>query len=461
MVPALLEEFLTPGAGVVILRNGAVAAIKGYGYADPKAGRPVTPQTVFNIGSISKTVAAWGLMNLVEEGKLELDAPVERYLTRWHLPPTEFDNSGVTLRRLLSHTAGLRLHGYPGFQGEQKLPTIEASLSGETNGSGDVRLIMPPATKWQYSGGGYTIAQLLVEEVSGKGFAEYMETEVLYPLGMRSSAYGWPPVVTANAAVPHDEVGAPIPGPRFTELAAAGLQVSLEDLARFAVASFPAATASRPISRTTLELMQTRAPVSPAYGLGYGIRGSPPRIETVGHNGANDGWMAFLEIAPSTGDGLIVLTNATNGNNVLNAMACIWRARLNGTPATCRKGIGPIVVATTVRQGIEAAVARYRELKARQSAGYAFGESQLNSAGYALLRAGRLDDAIAIFQLNVEAYPEAFNPYDSLGEAYLARGDTALAITNYRRSVELDPAGNPTGIEILKKLGVSVTRARP
>jgi CubicO group peptidase (beta-lactamase class C family) len=200
LVPALLEELATPGASVALLRDGKVVLARGYGWANREKKQPVTRETLFNIGSISKTHAAWGLMKLVQDGKIDLDAPVERYLTRWHLPASSFNHDSVTLRRLLSHTAGLRLHGYPGWNPDQPLPTIEASLNGNTNGSGDVRVIMPPGSKWQYSGGGYTIAQLLVEEVTGRKFDDYMKQEIFRPLGTTSSSYVWDAMVEARAA---------------------------------------------------------------------------------------------------------------------------------------------------------------------------------------------------------------------------------------------------------------------
>ena len=132
------------------------------------AGRPVDGDTVFQAASISKTLTAWGVMRLVEQGALELDAPVGRYLTRWQLPPSPYNHDGVTIRRLLSHTAGLSLHGYPGIAPEQPLPTLEESLSGGHPGAEDVRVVSEPGTTYAYSGGGYTLLQLVVEEVTGE-----------------------------------------------------------------------------------------------------------------------------------------------------------------------------------------------------------------------------------------------------------------------------------------------------
>ena len=117
-IPQLLNDFIVPGTAIAIIENGEVILQKGYGYSNVDKGIKVTKTTGFNIGSISKTIAAWGVLKLVQEGKIDLDAPAEKYLTRWHLPTSEFDSDKVTIRRLLSHTAGLSLHGYPGWTPE-------------------------------------------------------------------------------------------------------------------------------------------------------------------------------------------------------------------------------------------------------------------------------------------------------------------------------------------------------
>jgi len=453
LVPAILEELATPGAAVALLRNGKVAVAKGYGWADREQRKPVTTATLFNIGSISKTVAAWGLLKLVQEGKLDLDAPVERYLTRWHLPPSEFDHDKVTLRRLLSHTAGLRLHGYPGFAPSERLPTIEESLSGATNGSGDVRVIMEPGAKWQYSGGGYTIAQLLVEEVTGRPFSEYMRTEVLQPLDMTSSSYVWDDMVSARAATPYGPLG-PIPGPRFTAQAAASLETSLDDFVRFALASM---SSERPEFATdvlpppVVAAMQQPVPPSTDYGLGYGVVEVLDGAHAVGHGGANDGWMARFLVVPRTGDGLVVMTNSTLGGSVHGYLFCQWGRAVLAETGSCRKGIGPVVTASIVRDGVKGAIEHYWRLKRSNPDDYDFRESHLNTVGYGLLQAGRVEDAIAIFKTNVEAFPGAWNTYDSLGEAYAVHGDKQLAIENYEKSLQLNPQ-NQNGAEALRRL---------
>jgi len=452
LVPALLGELATPGAAVALFRDGKVVLAKGYGWANREKRQTVTRETLFNIGSISKTHAAWGLLRLVEDGKLDLDAPVERYLTRWHLPPSAFNHDGVTLRRLLSHTAGLSLHGYPGFQPGQQLPTIEESLSGKTNGSGDVRVVMAPGTKWEYSGGGYTIAQLLVEEVTGRRFNDYMREAVFKPLGMTSSSYVWNDVVEARAAQPYGVVDA-IPGPRFTAEAAASLETSLDDFIRFARASMSSERAefrTTVLSPETVRAMQQPVPPASDYGLGYSILVSNG-VRTVGHGGSNRGWQAQFLVVPATGDGLIVMTNSTLGFEVHRQLFCGWRRATLGQGPTCPKGIGAVLASVIGRAGAGEAAATWRRLKAERPGDYNFGEQQLNGLGQELLGEKRVSDAIAMFELNVEAYPGGFNAWDSLGEGQLAGGDTTAAIRSFEKSVALNPA-NAHGVEVLKQL---------
>ncbi len=458
LVPKLLDESLTPGAAIAIIQNGQVIFKKGYGYADVEKKQLVTPQTGFNIGSISKTVAAWGVMRLVEQGKLELDTPVEKYLKRWHLPETEFDNNGVTVRRLLSHTAGLSLHGYPGFGPDDKLPSVEESLSGKTNGSGDVHLIMEPGTKWKYSGGGYTLSQLLVEEITDQVFADYMREQVLRPLGMQRSDYRLSEEILAGSSVAYDGWGDPTPNPRFTAEAAAGLHTIVEDLATFAAAALAGPDKQLPgrniLKPETIELMLAPAPASNGtYGLGYSTRLLPNEKISKGHGGSNRGWQAYFQIIPESRDGIVIVTNSSNGSSVHRQVFCAWTEWLTGeTPERgCEQPIRIVLISTIVEHGIEAAVKKYRALKTMKPNDYIFSEGQLNNLGYQLMGKEKINDAIEIFKLNVEAYPEASNPYDSLGEAYMKNGNKELAIKNYKKSLELNP-DNTNAVEMLKKI---------
>lgn len=336
LIPEQLEGRHVPGAAVAVLRDGQVVYQRGFGLADE--GRPIEPTTGFNVASISKPVAAWGVMKLVEDGKVDLDAPFRRYVTRWSLPESAHDADQVTVRRLLSHTAGLSLHGYPGFGPDDRLPTIEESLSGATNGSGAVELVRQPGTEWKYSGGGYTLLQLLIEEVSGQTFADFMRETVLRPLGMKGSDYELTPEILAASATCFDASGESAPSPRFTAQAAAGLHATLEDMGRFAVATLsmmeegPGRTV---LSRESLELMLTAASASEGrYGLGYFLRPLPNGVPAMGHDGANEGWHSSFLVVPETGDGLVVLTNGDQGRLITAEIRCAWMHWLTGLVPT-------------------------------------------------------------------------------------------------------------------------------
>jgi CubicO group peptidase (beta-lactamase class C family) len=349
MVPRLMRQAQVPGTAVALVEDGVVVWSQGFGYEDREARTPMTGQSVFQVASISKSVAAWGVMTLVEHGKLALDTPVEQYLTRWHLPTSDSGvyRDDVTVRRLLSHTAGLSLHGYPGFDPDSgPLPTLEASLSGETNGAGDVHIEFRPGTRWEYSGGGYTLLQLLVEERSGLSFTDYMAQSVLEPLGMHNSSYDWLPALQPHTAAAYDRLGRRLPNYRFTELAAAGLYTTAEDLARFVAAGMRGPHGEQPgrgvVRPETVELMYTPAPHSEtrngAYGLGHQLDTLANGTRVVMHGGSNRGWQLIWASIPSRRVGLVVLTNSDRGPAVYGPVLCAWYRVEGRSPAAsgCR-----------------------------------------------------------------------------------------------------------------------------
>ncbi len=323
-VPQRMQDKHVPGMALAIFDQGEVIYSKGLGLADIEKQLPVTKETGFNIGSISKMFTAWGVMKLVETGKVELDTPVENYLTRWHLPDAEFDKRKVTVRALLSHTAGLSVHGYPGFRPEQKLPSLEKSLDGV---NGDVRadepveIILPPQTKFQYSGGGYTMLQLMIEEVTNMTFSKYMEKEVFKPLNMPSTSFTIDRKILRTSATPYDEEGKEIYLERFTAQAAAGLHTNLKDLIAFARASF----GENPVLKNeTVALMQEPVAITKgAYGLGYMAYRMGP-ITVRGHAGSNDGWESAFLFDFDTQSGAIMLTNGSLGKDVAIATLRQW-----------------------------------------------------------------------------------------------------------------------------------------
>lgn len=318
-------------AAMVLIKDGKV-----FDEHYRSIGAPVDRDTLFQVASMGKWVAAFGVMKLVEEGKLDLDAPVSRYLTRWSLPPSAFDNNKVTVRRLLSHTAGLTDGlGYGGFPPGRPVQALESSLTRAVDASpgagGSVRVGQEPGAGFEYSGGGYTLLQLLIEEVSGQSFSAYMKSAVFTPLGMTRSTYDVDTRPPGNVAAFYDAAGKPAVHYRFTSLAATSLYTSAGDMTRFLQAHRPGPNgepAGRGVLKpSTLEAMrQPHASQMGAdiWGLGTMLyAGNNAGGFVIGHDGNNEPAInTAARIDPATGDGVVILE--TGGKLLATTLAGDW-----------------------------------------------------------------------------------------------------------------------------------------
>lgn len=274
--------------------------------------KPIDQNTVFPVASISKWVTSFGVMKLVEQGRLDLDQPVDRYLTRWHLPKSEFDNGLVTVRRLLSHSAGLIDElGYNGFPLDQEIQTLEESLTraADADYSDGVAIVgYQPGTQYRYSGAGYTLMQLLIEEISGQAFEMYMKEEVLDPLGMHSSTFAFGATPKSRLAQIFMEDGTTREMNRFTALAAAGLYTTTADLSKFLQAQL---TDNPVLSKETITLQsQAEAFINNigVYGLGPHLYSQNDQNSLIiGHDGSGNAINTAARIDLKTGSGVVLL----------------------------------------------------------------------------------------------------------------------------------------------------------
>ena len=311
-----LAYYKVPGVSVAVFENGELAWAKGYGVVEAGSSAAVTASTLFQAASISKPVAAVGAMILVERGKLALDEPVNTRLRSWKVADTELAKSEpVTLRRLLSHTAGLTVHGFRGYASNEQVPTLVQLLNGEPpSNSKRIEIDIPPGSRHRYSGGGYSVAQQLMIDVTGKPFPDLMRELVLTPAGMKDSTYEQPLPESRVGAAGHRGTGQPIAGKRHTypEMAAAGLWTTPSDLSRFAMAMQKAwaGGSGTIVSRDTARIMLSPQPSSPSYGLGFGLNG-----EEFGHGGSNEGFKCTL-VAYKDGRGAAVMTNGDRGSEL-------------------------------------------------------------------------------------------------------------------------------------------------
>ena len=543
-----LKQFRVPGVSVAVIKDFKVEWARGYGVKDTDTNEPVTTETLFQAGSISKPVAAMVALKKVEQGKLSLEENINNKLTSWKLPDNEFTaKRQVTLANLLSHTGGLTVHGFPGYAVGEKLPTLPQILDGAAPANtAAVRVNMEPGTRFRYSGGGTTIAQLAIMDIEKKPYPQIAQETVLGPVGMTSSTYQQPlPDETRKkAASGYRANGKVVEGKIhiYPEMAAAGLWTTPTDLAKFAIEVQLSlqGKANKVLSKEMTAKMVTPF-IEDHIGLGFFLEKHGNAIY-FGHGGADEGFRAGLLVHRDKGYGVAVMVNSDNGeiiNEIFRSVAkeYQWEDYLP-QPYTLasvapdkldeyagRFQVNPDRVLTIAREGdkfyayptgdprfellplsenefirpdrdikysfvkdasgkvaslalrfdggsstagriakdalvpfemvlagrFDEAIEAYKKIKAAQPGHNVVAEARLNTLGYTLLQQQKTAEAIAIFKANVELYPQSANVYDSLGEAYMSKGEKELAIKNYKKSLELNPK-NENAVAMLKKL---------
>ncbi|HSC28250.1 MAG TPA: serine hydrolase domain-containing protein [Vicinamibacterales bacterium] len=345
-IRAQMSQRQINGLSLAIIQDGGIEA-RAYG-AVSRGGPPVTATTLFQAGSISKPVAAVGALRLVEQGALSLDEDVNAKLVSWKVPENGYTRSQkVTLRRLLSHTAGLTVHGFPGYDVTERVPSVVQVLDGAGN-TAPVRVDVEPGSVSRYSGGGYTVMQLLVTDVTRKSFPEYMREAVLEPLGMSRSTYQQPlpPDRAAETASGHYADRSAVSGNwhLYPEMAAAGLWTTPTDLARFAVEIQQSlAGKSKKVISQAMAREQLTVQMSD-YGLGLALSGSGA-ARTFGHNGRDEGFDALMLAFAETGQGLVVMINANDNSGMMNRIVGAvarkygWPKRSSSSEPAATKGI--------------------------------------------------------------------------------------------------------------------------
>lgn len=336
-----MDRYDVPGTTLALIQNGVVAWTSAYGYADLERSRPMTVDAVFRAESISKPVTAWGVMRLVEQGRIELDAPLVQYLDDFELPASGPDTRAVTVRRLLSNSAGLPL-GPIGPDTEYAPGSIPPSLREYL--SQEVRLTRDPGTEFEYSNVGFNALELLVEEVTGRDFAAYMADEVLGPLGMHRARFGWAEALRPYMPTGYELQGTPVPPYIYPAVASGGLLAPVEDIARFVQAELTShatkdadAPAPTILSRESIRLLHTPhmdmsglfGVVADAYGLGHFLETLPGGQQAVWHGGQGHGWMTHFHALPESGAGIVILTNSERSWPLMAQVLRDW-AQWNG-----------------------------------------------------------------------------------------------------------------------------------
>jgi CubicO group peptidase (beta-lactamase class C family) len=313
-----MRFYKTPGVSIALINDGKIEWARGYGVLEAGGKEPVTPETLFQAASISKSLTAMVVLRLVEQGKLDLDSDVNTRLVSWKVPENDFTkNQKVTVRRLLAHTAGVTVPGFLGYPADKALPKLRQILEGEKPAnSAPIRVDTTPGEKFRYSGGGYVILQQLMVDVTGKSFPELMQKMLLQKLGMTHSTFQQPlsPALASTAAAGQLPNGKEIEGKWFVlpELAPAGLWTTPTDLARLLIEVQKArlGKSQKVLSTKSTNLMLT--PETENVALGWFVDGKDDSAR-FSFSGANVGYKCRMIAYMNSGRGVVVMTNSENG----------------------------------------------------------------------------------------------------------------------------------------------------
>ncbi len=328
-----MKQLNVPGVSIAVIHNGKIEWARGFGVRN-STGAPVDAATLFQAGSISKPPAAMAALRLVQQGKLNLDADINTYLTTWKFPSDPVTGGKpITLRELLTHTGGTTVHGFPGYASTDPVPTLVEVLNGEKPANtAAIRSEQPPMKEWRYSGGGYTVMQQALIDVSHEPFPKLLHDSVLAPIGMTRSAYEQPlpERLRDNAATPYRGDGKPVEGGAHTypEMAAAGLWTTPTDIARYAI-EVERSLAGK--ANHVLNADMTRQMVTAGmghWGLGLEIGGSDAN-PYFSHGGANEGFRNIFAAYEKNGEGAVVMTNGDGGgqlgDEIMHAIAAEYQ----------------------------------------------------------------------------------------------------------------------------------------
>lgn len=430
----------------LIAEDGDEIYTKAFGFANRETGELLNTNSSFYLGSVSKQFTAMAIMILREQGKLRYDDTLASYFPEF---PSYAEK--VTIRHLLTHTSGIANYldfniKRPGLTNQDVLDFLIKQQHLDFN----------PGEDYAYSNGGYVLLAMIVEEVSGMHFAEFLEQWIFGPLEMdRSLVYDEATPRISNRAVGYDMFGDQDDYNLLT-YGPGGIFSTTGDLFKWDKALYTESLVKRGTLAEAFTPYRLADGSFTDYGFGWAIR-EDDTGKTIRHAGAQAGYFTWIERQLSEHNTIILLTNNGLGtpiSAIANAVEDILGGREYKLPP---KPISIELLDVINKENVDAAVDRYHELKRSDRDSYDFGETQLNDLGYHLLQENRIAEAIRIFKLNIEAFPDESNTYDSLGEAYMANNDYGLAIENYEESLALDP-DNAHAVEMLRVLNQKLNR---
>ena len=445
-VMTLANKYRLFNGSVLVAEDGKVIYKKGLGLANMEWNIPNTPETKFRLGSITKQFTATLIMQLVEQGKVKLDGKISDYLPDYRKDVGD----KVTVHQLLNHTSGIPSYtGLPGFFQDVSRNPYTVGAFVKKYASNDLEF--EPGSKFSYNNSGYFLLGAIVEKATGKSYEQVLKEKIFDPIGMKNTGYDHFDTLIERRATGYQKTPDGYINAPYLDMsipyAAGSMYSTVDDLYLWDQALYT----DRLLSAQSKELMFK--PNLENYAYGWTIRKTSfdEKIPVITHGGGINGFTTTIVRFPGQRHLIVMLDNTAGGSNIDRIAAELAKILYNQPHVLPKMSIAEAMFKTVGEKGLDAAIAQYRELKPKQSDVYDFSEEELNRLGYQLLGARKVDEAIEILKLNVEAYPAAFNAYDSLGEAYMTSGNKDLAIANYRKSLELNPK-NTNATQMLSRL---------
>ena len=455
VITQVMQQASMPGFAIAVVENQKIVYSAGFGVRNLKSKELMTSSSLFHMASITKPFVATSIMQLWEQGKIDLDAPVVKYLPYFRLADERYKR--ITVRQMLSHISGM-----PDVQDYEwdKPQYDDGALERFVRSISDRALIAEPGARMQYSNMAFEVLGDVIAKVSGMTFEDYVKRNILEPVGMKSSTLLVKQTDPQLLSSPHVqnsqydvEVSKVFPYNRMHSPSST-LYSNVLDMSRWAIANMNRGEldGKRFLKASTYDLMwKPAAEQFQQIGISWFLNKYKDNA-VVTHSGGDTGFVSNLVLLPEKKIAVVMMSNYDRAplRAITNAALDVALG-VKPEAVVLKPTIDRVLFKTISSEGLEAGVKQYYDLKKNQPQAYDFQERLLNILGYNFINQGKLKEAIRVLQLNVEAYPESSNVYDSLGEAYMRNGDKTPAIDNYEKSLKLDP-GNKGAVEALKKL---------
>lgn len=458
-IEKLLSTYETYGkfnGSVLVSNQGKVIFKKGFGMANMEWDIPNEPNTKHRLGSITKQFTAMLILQLVAEGKLDLQTPITIYLPDY----PKASGAIITTHHLLTHTSGIPNYtSFPKFmEDESRNPYTPEDFVKMFN---EKELDFTPGEKFSYSNSGYFLLGVLIEKLSGKSYEQMLQDKIFTPLKMKDTGYDHHGDILKNRATGYEKLGRGFMNSSYLDMsipyAAGSMYSTVEDLYKWDQALYTTSILPKEFMALYFK------PYIPAFGnvhyaygwvVGYAKIGkSTDTIYGIGHGGGINGFNTTISRTTST-NSLVVLLNNTGGaplDDITKAIRGIMHGKEYDMP---KESVANVVFAVIEEKGIDAGIVHYNRIK--NSENYSLSESEMNAIGYQLMGVDKVEEANKVFELITKEFPTSFNAFDSFGESLMKLGKKDLAIENYRKSVTLNP-NNQSGIDALKQLGDDVS----